>query len=303
MSRRRAQTPQQAVETAAIVNSVVSVSTLVSELRELTPTVQYSTSWRRKLANEELYKTANSYTPYGTVCQEAEALGKDGALKIFYASPFALLSHAAESSDVFLFLRFLKKKRLIDVCYDLDTAKPGHYARTDTARSTQCVYWTILQFPSWFRSRRNGWIPFAYVTVKSLDGAVMTDGMLVRYVVNTFDSSMAEVSFSKGFGVRGADGNTVVIRANRQLMLADWEQHVKTFSLKGPNGIVPCGVCKNVVGRCRPFHDPYLVHIHSSEYHRFDKHTPESFTELAHRIKHIAENSPGDLRMAEMTSG
>ena len=74
-------------------------------------------------------------------------------------------------------------------------------------------------------------------------------------------------------------------------------------SLKGPNGIVPCGVCKNVVGRCRPFHDPYLVHIHSSEYHRFDKHTPESFTELAHHIKHIAENSPGDLRMAEMTSG
>eukprot|EP00959_Pyramimonas_sp_CCMP1952_P252124 5268019-Pyramimonas_sp.AAC.1 len=201
MSRRRAQTPQQAIETSAIVNSVVSVSTLVSELRELTPAVQYSTSWRRKLAKEELYKTANCYTPYGTVCQEAEALGKDGALKIYYASLFALLSHAAESSD--LFFRFFKRLfRMppmagIDVCYYLDKAKPGHYARTDTARSTQCLHWTIIQFPSWFRSRRNGWIPIAYVTVKSLDNAAMTDGMLVIFIVNTFDSSMAELSFSR----------------------------------------------------------------------------------------------------------
>ena len=191
----------------------------------------------------------------------------------------------------------------IDVVYYLDKAKPGHYSRPDTARSTQCIYWTCLQFPQWFRSKRNGWIPFAYVPVASQDNCELTDGMLVKFVVNTFDSSASDLAFSKGCAVQGPQGDVVVIRAKRQLILADWGQHVKTYSLKGYNGIVPCGVCKNVIGRCQPFTDEYLVHIHSCEYHKFDRHTPESFAELAQRLKRTAEHNPGELQLEEKVSG
>ena len=140
----------------------------------------------------------------------------------------------------------------LDICYYLDKAKPGNQERPDHARSSQCIYWSCLQFPSWFRSRRNGWIPFAYVNVAEQLEADLTDSMLVRFLVRTFDSSVSELAFSKGFTLRSHDGRSIVVRLRRQLTVADWEQHVKAMSLKGYNGSVPCGICRNVLGRC-PF--------------------------------------------------
>ena len=192
----------------------------------------------------------------------------------------------------------------LDICYYLDKAKPGNQERPDHARSSQCIYWSCLQFPSWFRSRRNGWIPFAYVNVAEQLEADLTDSMLVRFLVRTFDSSVSELAFSKGFTLRSHDGRSIVVRLRRQLTVADWEQHVKTMSLKGYNGSVPCGICRNVLGRCPFFeNDPDFVHLHSSEHEKFDKHTPESFAQLAAELKDVAQNRPGELADHEQASG
>ena len=301
------QTPREAIETVAIVDSVVSVSTVLGALRDLTPAVEYSTQWRRKLAADELFKIPKLVTPYGAICQEAIAPGKAGPLSIYHVRPQALLSYATESS--LLFFTFLKNiiaaspDGMVDICYYLDKAKPGHNKRPDTARSTQCIYWSVLEFPHWFVSRRNGWIPFAYVPVQGQDDSDLTDGMLVKFVVRAFDSPESDIAFSKGFAVKGPNGDFAIVKARRQLMVADWEQHVKTFSLKGYNGSVPCGVCKNVMGRCEYFIDDYLVHIHSSEYHKFDRHTTESFAELAHSLQYIAHHEAAALPLEEQSTG
>ena len=49
--------------------------------------------------------------------------------------------------------------------------------------------------------------------------------------------------------------------------------------------------------------DPDFVHLHSSEHEKFDKHTPESFAQLAAELKDVAQNRPGELADHEQASG
>ena len=45
------------------------------------------------------------------------------------------------------------------------------------------------------------------------------------------------------------------------------------------------------------------MHLHSSEHEKFDKHTPESFAQLAAELKDVAQNRPGELADHEQASG
>ena len=260
--KRHAPTAAEHCEVLATVNSLNSVQSIVNALADVRGSAPASINWKRKLAHSELFSVANTLTSYGTVCLESTVHGKASTITIYHCNPFSLLLLATESSS--MFFDFLSQIVVaaplgLDICYYLDKAKPGNQERPDHARSSQCIYWSCLQFPSWFRSRRNGWIPFAYVNVAEQLEADLTDSMLVRFLVRTFDSSVSELAFSKGFTLRSHDGRSIVVRLRRQLTVADWEQHVKTMSLKGYNGSVPCGICRNVLGRC-----PFLKTIQTS---------------------------------------
>jgi hypothetical protein len=43
-----------------------------------------------------------------------------------------------------------------------DEVKPGNVLRPDKGRSLQCVYWTLLDLPDWFRSRGYGWFHYGF---------------------------------------------------------------------------------------------------------------------------------------------
>jgi hypothetical protein len=305
--KRKAPTETQIVQIVAAVNSTSAVSSIVAALNDLTPAPSTSLSWQRKLGHDELYSIANKLTPYGTVCQETAVQGKTGPLLIYHVNPFALWQLASDSSQCFLaFLAGMMSSTAngsLDIVIYLDKATPGNQKRPDVARSTQCLYWTCLQFPPWFRSRRNGWIPFAYIYAGDQQEVDFTDSMLVRFMVRTFDSSSAELAFSKGFNLQGQDGTVLRVQGLCRLSIADWDQHVKTFNLKGFNGSIPCGICKNVLGRCAPFEDDYLVHVLSSQYEKFDRHTPDSFAALADRVRNVAEHTPAMLRLEEQATG
>ena len=101
----------------------------------------------------------------------------------------------------------------------------------------------------------------------------------------------------------GPDGEVVQVRGRCRVSVAGWEQHIKTFGLTGYNGMVPCGICRNVIDRCDYFEDDYFVHCYSSEHHRFHRHTPESFKELIDSVKHVAGHSPGEIRITQQTTG
>jgi hypothetical protein len=282
----------------ACVDACSGVQTITSRLH-----TNISLSKKRKLAEAELYKLPNTLTPYGTVCHTSLVRGKNGELEIYHVNPFAMLQHATQSFSMFrdFFAKVVRGSPhgRIDLVYYLDRCTPGNVRRPDDGRSAQCIYWTVLQFPTWFKSRQNGWIPFAYVSVAGQKHVDLNDSALVRFLVRTFDSNDAQLAFSKGFGVPGPGDDILIVRASGQLIVADWDQHVKTFNLKGYHGSVPCGICKNIVGRCEYFEDEYLVHLHSSDYGRFDKHTPASFRELTERIKHIADHGTPSALLAE----
>ena len=133
--------------------------------------------------------------------------------------------------------------------------------------------------------------------------AKVTDSQLICYMHSVFDSSASRDNFSKGCAVQDNTGLVKLIRARARILIADWEQHVRAFNLTGYNGSNACGVCSNVLGRCRPFVDPLLVHLHSSEYHKFRYHTPASLAAQADNVKHVAEHTPGRLRAEQQASG
>ena len=83
--------------------------------------------------------------------------------------------------------------------------------------------------------------------------AKVTDSQLICYMHSVFDSSASRDNFSKGCAVQDNTGLVKLIRARARILIADWEQHVRAFNLTGYNGSNACGVCSNVLGRCRPF--------------------------------------------------
>ena len=302
--RKALQTPRESEQLAAVVDAANGVSSIVSSLASMVHTRSaYSVSWTQRLAKDILYEFAEKLTAYGTVCETHRV----GELEIYHVNPFALLAYACDSShlfsEFFAGLVRLAAGQQLSIIYYLDKATPGNEKRPDNGRSAQCIYFSFLEFPAWFLSRRNGWIPFAYVKCEDQKEANITDSELVRFLVRCFGSSVSEHAFSRGFGVTGPRGTVTIVRANRQLMIADWDQHVRTFNLKGYNARVPCGICRNVLGRCRDFEDEYLVHIFTHEHQRFDKHTPESYADLADAVRLVAETEPHKLAQFEMNSG
>ena len=147
----------------------------------------------------------------------------------------------------------------------------------------------VLQFPSWFRSRRSGRIPFAYVLVDAQKAAEVSDSFLVKCLVQCF--SGAHHAFNTGFPTPGPGGSLITLRTSTEaVMVADWDQHVRTFNLKGYNGRVPCAACKTVFGKCEYFDgDDYLLHLWDPAYEKRDFHTPASYAQLATTIKREAE--------------
>ena len=264
-----------------------------------------SSSWSRKLANTELYNDAMTHTPYGTVCEESVVNGSNHPLTVWHVNPFAFFFLACKLSQMFasfLYACTVRAGGILRFALYLDKAVPGNDKRPDGGRGTQCVYWTCLEFPAWFRSRRCGWLPFAYILQSDLKHAGVIDSQLMRLWLHVFDSESAEPNMTTGFGL--PDGDRVWrCKGKCCVSIADWEQHVRGFNLMGYNGLVPCGCCKNVLGRRPDFDDPVFVHISSHEYHRFQLHTPESLFEAADEVQRIAEEQPALLAVQQTSSG
>ena len=172
-------------------------------------------AWQRKLAHTELYSTARTVTEYGPVCSHEELHGRNGNIKFFHVNPFALLILACQQSAGFAhFLRDLVLAApggSLDIVLYLDKATPGNQKRPDVARGAQCIYWTILSFPSWFRNRRNGWIPYGYLLVQDQKDAKLSDAALVKSIHKVFDDSARTPNFGDGFAIDSAHLELILV--------------------------------------------------------------------------------------------
>ena len=101
-------------------------------------------------------------TPYGTVVKQLNC----GSRSLPYICPFAFLFHVCSRSARFadLLRSSVGAGRGRMVMY-VDEMRPGNVLRPDKGRSTQCVYWTLTNFPEYVRSRDTGW--FTAMVVRS----------------------------------------------------------------------------------------------------------------------------------------
>ena len=180
-----------------------------------------------------------------------------------------------------------------DVLFYLDRATHGNTRRPDLGRTMQCLYWSILQLPPWFLSRRNGWWPFCYVLVEGHEEHKVTDSKLVSFMMKacgTACDQFAFVNVVNGFCMTSPRGDDLVIKAVNLVSVADWDQHAKLFLPKGPSGSHPNPTVKHVKGRCVEFIHGYRVHVGSPEYEKLDSHIPESFISGVDELKTIFDN-------------
>jgi hypothetical protein len=161
----------------------------------------------------------------------------------------------------------------------------------------------LLEFPDWFRSRRCGWLPFAYVHVVDLNQTGITDTMLTKYFLECTHNDLIESNSSDFVVIVPGVTHTSEFRFNVRLEIADWPQQKKTFNISGHNGSVCCYACQNVLGHCDYFEDPCLVHYKSTEYHKFLRHSTDSFYALVDRVEHAALHTPDQLKRLQQSAG
>ena len=261
-----------------------------------------------KDAQIELYSCATTATPYGNVCESTTLAGKEGPLLIQHVNPFALFYHAMGTCSGFANLIIDCRRRapnyVLRLALYMDKATPARQADSHgDGRTSMCIYFTLLEFPYWFRSRKCGWIPFAYVSYAAQKEANATDSMLVRWILLLFDDRKKPVNFSAGFAVHTSAG-IVQVQARMCLTIGDWEENIRVYNHLGYNAKLPCGICRNIFGRCNDFADPYLLHIFSTEHARFDFHSKASVIETVDTLQHVYNTgSVGEFELQQKSSG
>ena len=175
--------------------------------------------------------------------------------------------------------------------------------KVEQNREYNAIYWTFIDFPTWYISREAGWIAFAYIPSTDVKHGLYTWSVVMRKVLRTFHD-LEGWDFERT-GVRiSIPGASRVIKAQFKVFLADAKALAEFLSLKGSSGKKPCCECKNVIGRCEFFDDgPYFLHTSTAKT-VFDEHTPESFQDLVDDLKALhAAGRVGELNRREMTYG
>ena len=172
----------------------------------------------------------NIETPYGALIKTLRAPSERRGVHhdIKYACPFAFLYHACELSTTFA--TFLEEHLSrpgpasrnppssdqalpIDevigearVVMYFDEVVPGNNLRPDQGRTYLAVYWTFLEFPSWFRASQNGWFELCYVPAGVLadipgEHSKLTALMLaIFWPVDTMSVNFARTGMRVPFG-------------------------------------------------------------------------------------------------------
>ena len=157
----------EARHAVAAVDAASGVTGILSALNTLTPIRSHSVSWQRKLAEEELYKLPNTFTPYGNICCGDVVHGKVDDLEVYHVNPFALFYYACEVYEGFRnFLAALVAAfGPLNLVYYLDKATPGNEKRPDNGRAAQCKQLQDCRFLPGFGLDATDGSLFAYVFV------------------------------------------------------------------------------------------------------------------------------------------
>ena len=289
-------------------------------------------------AQQDDIEFGQSWTPYGPLMKELDLEWKDGEnmVKVIYLCPRALLYLMCEAAPQFAALlsniigvvvfgeawpskeaaESAQKGRM--VIY-LDEVRPGNVHRPDIARLYSGIYWSLLEFPEWFRSSQNAWIPLAYVPAKAVEqwGAGHSELM-----VAIFERLFSQAEGGENLALEGV---RVPLRQEEpraflyaSLIFACFHADAAALndicSAMGAAGVKLCASCINVVGSRRyptPASIPAgrgFVHFTDHRKSLFKLHTHETIVWVADYLAARAmggplEISPGAFRDLETEIG
>ncbi len=145
----------------------------------------------RKRAAEELYELANTMTPYGQISGMTPMTGSSGTVVWHHLNIFAFFyTLAAESYAFFELMKWCVERAdggCLSLCLYTDEVVPRNKLRPDMGGKYQAVYFQVLDFPDFIRSRLPlMWFTFGYASCRELEEAGVGVGHLNRVVLKSW---------------------------------------------------------------------------------------------------------------------
>ena len=205
-------------------------------------------SIKRKM-REPLDDLRGLETPYGKLLQYIPT-GIKSVPNIEICNPFAYLYHVSSiepSCSKLLHDATDGGNRMLHIVLYMDSINPGNPLRHDKGRTTECVYWTIAEFPDHVLVKASGWLVFSTIRTTLVEQWPGSFSGFMRSIINLFWSqNRLSPNFEKGIMVPHI-GRSLIVRCCLGGILADEKALKEIFGLKGASGSKPCITCKNVI--------------------------------------------------------
>ena len=242
----------------------------------------------RRTLHDASASHAAARTPYGSVVQSLQLETDGGSFAWHFLHPAAMLYYICLTIP--RFAQFLKSSLASGqgrVVIYADEIRPGNVLRPDKGRAVQCLYWSILEWPLWFRQQAQGWLSLGYLRTKVVN--TMKGGMsaLIRKLLHVFWPP-------EGFNLNTVgmrcpcDGDLFYFKLRCEGFMADEKGLKELFNCKGSSGSKPCILCKNLVGRMDLPHDSeYFVKL-DAKYSSLDLHDDTTIWESVDALENQA---------------
>ena len=158
-----------------------------------------STTAVRKRLSSPLKDLRNAQSPYGPLLRHVPTV--DGST-VEIVNPHAYMFHmaniSAELGDL-LFDVSAGGTRVVRIVLYMDSICPGNPLRPDKSRTTECVYWTIVDFPDHILVSTLGWFVFSTMRRTTIEDSMGGPSVFMAMTMKQFWSADTDrPNFEKG---------------------------------------------------------------------------------------------------------
>jgi len=230
--------------------------------------------------SRELDERLDVHTPYGKLIGRLDLPAADGSgtFPWSFANPFALVWLLCQLSAGYtrFFIKSLGSRVGRLVLYT-DGCTPGSKIVAWRQREVCCWYWTVADFPAWFRAKEHGgWLPFGFMRTEAQK---LLDGDLSGVCKHVLRQFFGKQTFNFKEGMRLPGEQQYLLRLELRAFLQDGLAHKQVASIKGAGGLICCLNCTNIMN-CNPdeiAEDPDLHHYSTAKPKDFKRQTHSFF--------------------------
>ena len=141
------------------------------------------------------------------------------------------------------FHQHLHQHETLRLAFHIDEAKLNDGLKP--GKAVHCSPWTILEMPSWWRSRECGWFVLGYAPSKLLQGHLVSR-FFCFILEHIFFPKQGWNFLTTGLELTSNDGSGYHVKARVACLIADEKAVKEVLSVKGAAGWRCCASCENV---------------------------------------------------------